>query len=89
MVLVGLGADTRATRMVEFLTERRVDISLLTFHGYRHADRTLLARQVERVQSPTVFAAGKGRATRSCVLRTQSGPGSWESEDSGRKRSTR
>ena len=48
MVLVGLGADTRATRMVEFLTERGVDISLLTFHGYRHADRTLLARQVER-----------------------------------------
>lgn len=48
MVLVGLGADARAYRMVEFLTERGVDISLLTFHGYRYADKMLLARQVER-----------------------------------------
>ena len=48
MALVGLGADARAHRMVDFLTERGVDISLLTFHGYRYGDRTLLARQVER-----------------------------------------
>ena len=48
MALVGLGADTQALRMVEFLTEKGVDISLLTFHGYEHGGRMLLARQVER-----------------------------------------
>ena len=46
MVLVGLGADARATRMVDFLA-RGVDISLLTFHGYEHEGKTLLARQVQ------------------------------------------
>ena len=49
MVLVGLGADTRAHRMVEFLAENGVDISLLTFHGYQSGDKLLLARQVERI----------------------------------------
>ena len=48
MALVGLGADDRAHRMVDFLTGRGVDILLLTFHGFRYEDRTLLARQVER-----------------------------------------
>ena len=48
MVLVGLGADSRARRMVEYLAEKGVDITLLTFHGYRCADSMLLARQVER-----------------------------------------
>ena len=47
MVLVGLGADARAQRMVEFLAESGVDISLLTFHGYQTGDRLFLARQVE------------------------------------------
>lgn len=46
--LVGLGADARAHRMVKFLAERGLDISLLTFHGYQCGDRMLLARQVER-----------------------------------------
>ena len=47
MMLVGLGADKNATRMVDFLTKRGVDISLLTFHGYSHAGKTLLAKQVQ------------------------------------------
>ena len=47
MVLVGVGADAPAQRMVGFLAEREVDVSLLTFHGYRYGDRTLLARQLE------------------------------------------
>lgn len=47
MVLVGLGADARAHRMVEFLAQRDVDISLLTFYGYKYQGKTLLARQVE------------------------------------------
>lgn len=47
MALVGLGADARAHRMVEFLAESGVDISLLTFHGYQYGNKTLLAKQVE------------------------------------------
>ena len=47
MVLVGLGADARAHRMVEYLAERGVDITLFTFFGYKYGERTLLARQVE------------------------------------------
>ena len=47
MMLIGLGADNNATRMVDFLTKRSVDISLLTFHGYSHAGKTLLAKQVQ------------------------------------------
>ena len=47
MVLVGLGADGGAHRMVEFLAKREVDISLLTFYGYTYQGETLLARQVE------------------------------------------
>ena len=58
MVLVGLGADARAHRMVEFLTQRGVDISLLTFHGYRYGDRTLLARQIEKGAGPHDIGPG-------------------------------
>ena len=59
MVLVGLGADARAHRMVEFLAQRDVDISLSTFRGYKYGDRTLLARQVEGgVETPNI---GPGR----------------------------
>ena len=47
MVLVGLGADARAHRMVEYLAEKGVDITLFTFFGYKYEERTLLARQVE------------------------------------------
>lgn len=50
MVLVGLGADAAAHRMVDFLAARELDISLLTFHGWRHGTNTLLARQVESVK---------------------------------------
>ena len=45
MMLVGLGTDARADRMVSFLAKRDVDIALLIFHGYKHAGETLLARQ--------------------------------------------
>ncbi len=58
MVLVGLGADARAHRMVEFLTQRGVDISLLTFHGYRYGDRMLLARQIEKGAGPPDIGPG-------------------------------
>lgn len=47
MVLVGLGADDRARRMVAFLAESDLDISLLTFHAFRENGRLILTRKVE------------------------------------------
>lgn len=46
MVLVGLGIDTSARRMVAYLADRGIDVELLTFHGYVHREALLLARQV-------------------------------------------
>lgn len=46
LFLVGLGADDRTERMVKFLAGNRLDISLLTFHRFDHAGKTLLAKQV-------------------------------------------
>ncbi len=48
MFLVGLGVDDRTERMVRFLAENsKMDISLLTFHGFAHGDKTILAKRVE------------------------------------------
>ena len=47
IVLVGLGADEPAKRMADWLAGQGVKIDLLTFMGYRHGDRMLLARQLE------------------------------------------
>jgi hypothetical protein len=47
VVLVGLGADERTKRMIAFLAKCDLDISLITFHGFRQGQQTLLARQVE------------------------------------------
>lgn len=47
MVLVGLGVDNAAERMVNFLVDRKVEISLVTFQGFQHDAKTLLARYVE------------------------------------------
>ena len=58
LFLVGLGADDTTTRMVQFLADRGVDMSLLTFLGFHHQGQTLLARQMpvevppEPVQAP-------------------------------------
>ena len=52
MVLVGLGIDSSAHRIVAYLAEKGIDISLLTFHGYIHGDRMLLAKQVQTVEDP-------------------------------------
>jgi len=54
LVLVGLGADDRTRRMVSFLADSEVDISLITFHAFREEGRTLLARQVEVEPRPQV-----------------------------------
>jgi hypothetical protein len=50
MALVGLGADDRSRRMVEFLANGEIEISLITFHGFDSADGTYLAKQVDVVQ---------------------------------------
>ena len=47
MFLVGLGADERAERMVDFLANNSgMDISLITFHGFAYGGKTLFARRV-------------------------------------------
>jgi endonuclease NucS-like protein len=58
MVLVGLGADERTKRMVAFLADSDVDISLITFHGFKKDEKTLLARQVEvQAKGPIITTA--------------------------------
>ncbi len=47
IVLVGLGADEPARRMADWLARKGVEIDLLTFLGFRHGNRMLLARQLE------------------------------------------
>ena len=47
LFLVGLGVDDTTERMVKFLVKNGLDISLLTFHGFAHEGKTLLAKQVE------------------------------------------
>jgi len=47
MVLVGLGVDDRARRIVNFLADAGIDIQLQTFHAFSHHGTLFLARQVE------------------------------------------
>ena len=61
LFLIGLGADDRTERMVRFLARNSgMDISLLTFHGFTHDGKTLLARQVE-VEGATEPGGPSGR----------------------------
>lgn len=46
MVLVGLGADERTTRMVRFMAKEGMDISLVTFDAFNIEGVTLLSRRV-------------------------------------------
>jgi hypothetical protein len=47
MVLVGLGVDDRALRMVNFLAETGLPVQLLTFQAFQSDGALLLAKQVE------------------------------------------
>lgn len=47
MLLVGLGVDERARRMVSFLAEHGVEIRLLTFQAFDFDHHLVVARQVE------------------------------------------
>lgn len=51
--LVGLGADDRTRRMVNFLANSNLDISLINFYGFVRDDKILLARHVE-IQAKTI-----------------------------------
>ena len=47
-ILVGLGVDSTTERMVRFLADNsKMDISLMTFHGFNLDGKTILAKQVE------------------------------------------
>ena len=48
MVLVGLGADERARKIVNFLADTGVEIELLTFHAFENDGTVFLARQIDR-----------------------------------------
>ena len=62
LFLVGLGTDDRTERMVRFLADNsNMDISLLTFHGFEHDGKTLLAKQVEVEGSADVGPSTAGR----------------------------
>src|SRR5262249_49628728 len=76
VVLVGLGVDERAKRMVEFLARSELDISLVTFHGFNQGGETLLARQVEvqaRPPIPTVKSTKHSNQLRLDQLLASSG----------------
>jgi hypothetical protein len=49
LVLVGLGSDERATRMVNYLAAAGLDVQVVTFQVFRAGDEILLARHVETV----------------------------------------
>src|SRR6516162_5179940 len=57
MVLVGLGVDERARRMVEYLANGSIEMSLITFHGFDNSNEVFLARQV-KVAPPVSSAPG-------------------------------
>ena len=63
MVLVGLGLDASAHRMVSYLADRAIDIRLLTFHGYVTDQEMLLARQVRAADDTRTSSASPPRAS--------------------------
>jgi hypothetical protein len=71
MVLVGLGVDDRARRIVNFLADSRVDIQLLTFNAFRSADTLLLARQIEsRPPKPPITSSPTKASNLKILLET-------------------
>ena len=67
IVLVGMGADEGARRIVNFLAQRGVEIQLLTFYGFTHEEKLLLARQVESI-APLPPRNGSTKAINQAVL---------------------
>lgn len=62
MVLIGLGVDPVAERMARFISGGPVDLSVVTFHGFKRGKERFLARQVE------VEPGSRGRRPRSATV---------------------
>ena len=75
MCLVGLGVDARTERMVTFMANNGMDISLLTFYAFTHDGKTFLARQVHvdaaDAPQPSTTKRKPNRAERMENLRKQ------------------
>ena len=74
MFLVGLGVDDRTERMVNFLANKGVDISLLTFQGFEQADgKMTLARQMRVMadDAPVSIQSQPRKRTPESTLREQ------------------
>ena len=61
LVLVALGISKRAERMANFLSQSDIDLSVLTFYGFKHGNDTLLARQVEVESNGAASSPQRGR----------------------------
>lgn len=59
LILVGLGADERTRRMVSFLANSDLDVSLITFYGFKRDGKVLLARQLEVEAKPQATSSGQ------------------------------
>jgi hypothetical protein len=59
LILVGLGADDKARRMVSFLANSDLDVSLITFYGFKQEGKILLARQLEVEAKQQVTSSGQ------------------------------
>ena len=77
MVLVGLGIDPTAERMVRFISGGPVDLSVVTFHGFMHGETKVLARHLdvepgpkERPHRRSVSASEKRQALREYLTAT-------------------
>lgn len=64
IILVGLGADERALRMVNFLADSGLDIQILTFHAFERDGRLFLAKHVESTAPSPRVGAGVQRITK-------------------------
>lgn len=79
MILVGLEVDPRALRIVNFLAQAGIDVSLLTFHAFTQDDSLFLARQVESVAPKSMASESSSSPTKVanlqalCAYATQRG----------------
>ena len=64
MVLVGLGSDDKAKRMVDFLSNCGADISLITFHAFELGGRVVLAKSGEVDDTTHGGGPSKGKSDR-------------------------
>jgi hypothetical protein len=63
MVLVGLGVNDRARRMVEFLANGNIEMSLITFQAFNDNDKMFLARQIKVARNPIPQSTRASKAT--------------------------